>query len=582
MRPIHRSHAVFAAIAVAAVAPARAQPAHSTPAHHASPSCIALGTMGTVLERQGNAIVVDLGADHGVSTSAVLEVYDVVADNVFPIGKATVVRYGAQLSELTLDALSPDKQAKVSAGDCVNASSNPSGMVDPWKAYRHPQLSRPVTAHEADALIDGFTRTAGKPLPDQIELWGELQQQLGNDRLTEVVGRYLDWLRASRDRFEREIARTVTEQAERQRKALAVLEPGVQGQPLMLRAATLAYEGQEIPIAVVVLDPRVVAWVTSQPGVQAWLYVRDRASAGFQRTPLARDGDFYLRGAIPARAVRSPRVEYFVEVHGPEDTNERVSLGDEEHPLSTDIVDDPARPRARARPGRTRVRLYADYVDFDGFANDFDQYAQTEADFCYEFGAAIHRLCVGFGSMSGRGGPKDAIDLGECASSASDECRKVTFSYLYTELEFALSEQYAVLVRPVFGARSTEALGAPDAMECAGEGVLGDVCRTLGLRAHVRVGNANQTNLRLGVGLTANLGTQFEAAFDWNVIEKVPITLSTQVTDQPVREDFGIRILADVGFRATPWFFPSARLSVQARDANHTGISGGLGTTFRW
>src|SRR4051812_26561560 len=124
MRPIHRPIGLFAAIVVAAVAPARAQPARSTPAPHASPSCIELGIMGTVLVRRGNVIVVDLGANHGVTTSATLEVYDVVANNAFPIGKATVVRFGAQLSELTLDSLSPHEQAKVSAGDCVNASSN--------------------------------------------------------------------------------------------------------------------------------------------------------------------------------------------------------------------------------------------------------------------------------------------------------------------------------------------------------------------------------------------------------------------------------------------------------------------------
>jgi len=580
MRPIHRPRAVFVATVVAAVTPARAQPAPSTPS---SPSCIQSGTTGTVLERRQNVIVVDLGADQGVTTGATLEVYDVVADNAFRVGKATVVRLGAQLSELTLGSLSPAEQAKVSVGDCVNTSSNQPSVVDPWKAYRHPLLSKPVTAHEADALIGGFTRTAGKPLQDQIEQWGELQQQLGNDRLTEAVGRYLDWLRNSRDRVERVIAGTVTEQAERQRKAIAALEPGVKDQPLALRTATLAYEGQEIPIAVVVLEPRVVAWVTSEPGVQAWLYVRDRAGAGFQRTPLARDGDSYLRGAVPSQFVRTPRVEYFVEVHGPAGADARVSLGDEKHPLSTEVVEDPARSRARARPGRTRIRLHADYVDFDGgLTSGFDQYAQTEADFCYEFGAAIHRFCVGFGSMSGRGGPKDAIDSGECANGSSDECREVAFSYLYPELEFALSERYAVLVRPVLGVRSTQMLGAPDRTECAREGVLGDVCGTLGLRAHVRMGSADQTNLRLGVGLTGNLGTLFEATFDWNVVARVPITLSTQVTDQPVPGDFGIRILADVGLRAAPWFFPSARLSVQARDADHAGISGGLGTTFRW
>jgi hypothetical protein len=60
------------------------------------------------------------------------------------------------------------------------------------------------------------------------------------------------------------------------------------------------------------------------------------------------------------------------------------------------------------------------------------------------------------------------------------------------------------------------------------------------------------------------------------------VQLSVQVTDQPVPEDFGVRLIADVGWRQLAWFYPSARLSYQARAINHSGVSGGVAMNFDW
>jgi hypothetical protein len=41
-------------------------------------------------------------------------------------------------------------------------------------------------------------------------------------------------------------------------------------------------------------------------------------------------------------------------------------------------------------------------------------------------------------------------------------------------------------------------------------------------------------------------------------------------------------LLADVGLRWLPWFYPSLRASYQARSTNHAGFSGGLAMNFNW
>ena len=50
----------------------------------------------------------------------------------------------------------------------------------------------------------------------------------------------------------------------------------------------------------------------------------------------------------------------------------------------------------------------------------------------------------------------------------------------------------------------------------------------------------------------------------------------------PVTENFGVRLIADVGLRKLSWFYPSLRVSYQARDIDHTGVSGGFVMNFDW
>ena len=85
----------------------------------------------------------------------------------------------------------------------------------------------------------------------------------------------------------------------------------------------------------------------------------------------------------------------------------------------------------------------------------------------------------------------------------------------------------------------------------------------------------------LGAGFTDALGTLLEAAYNW-LPPVVPVQLTVQVTDQPVVEDFGVRLIADVGVRHCPGSIPSVRLSYQARDIDHAGISGGFAMNFDW
>ncbi len=102
------------------------------------------------------------------------------------------------------------------------------------------------------------------------------------------------------------------------------------------------------------------------------------------------------------------------------------------------------------------------------------------------------------------------------------------------------------------------------------------------MRGRVRIGQELGSNLILGASTTRRLGKVFEGAFTWDVIPRWPIVLSVQVTDQPVLEDYGVRLISDIGWRGVSWLYPSLRLAYQARDIDHAGASLGAAVNFDW
>ena len=287
--------------------------------------------------------------------------------------------------------------------------------------------------------------------------------------------------------------------------------------------------------------------------------------------------------------VHTPRLEWYVEAAGPGPTSEvGPVLGSQENPLSVTI--DEVVEEAPIAVGRSHIDAHVDYVDFDGGLNKgFDQYYQAEIDFMYRFLDPVHSVRLGFGTLTGTGGPKDVIDA-DTTEQCKDEtgayhCRKVTFSYVYTEFELRLSENVALLLRPQAGLLTTDAMPGTENNRCANAAENLEGCgfhTRFGGRGRIRFGTEAGTNLVLGAGFTKGVGSLFEAAYNWLPKPQLAVLLVGQVTDMPVPENFGVRLIADVGWRGLSWFYPSVRLSYQARDIDHAGFSGGLAMNFDW
>lgn len=556
-----------------------------------------------VLAVDGNNAYVDLGARDGVGAGTELELVRevVVTDPVsgktlrdrFALGTLTVARAGEKVCEAVIES---GLRGRVKAGDTIRVGSAERAFADPWAesvqaskraadpgattpvvvAGRDPYVSAQQAADAATAAGALWKRTLGQRPGDRAALWREF--------LTEHPGSpYAATIRveiASLERQAAELAKAIeaagTPSVEPDRRpaladALAELAGRPAG-PLWPAVPTRVSPGRPIAVSFAI-----VTELTGTP----WLYVREAGARAFTRTALTPDGDGYLRATIPAEAVHGDGLAWYVAA------GDRPILGDEVDPRRIQIdrdLDDP--PPAE---GRTTIHTSLDYVDFDGGLEDgYDQYYQAEVDAAYRFLKPIHTVRLGFGTMSGAGGPKDVIDedpLHSCLDgSGTFRCRAVTFSYVFTELELHPRKQIAIMLRPQAGVVTTDSSPEGGARRCSSATEL-DKCNFFtgfGFRARVRIGEEVGTNLELGAGFTDGIGTLFEALYHWSPTKLVPVQLAVQVTDMPVPEDFGVRLLADVGWRGMSWVYPSLRVSYQARDIDHVGVSGGFGLNFDW
>lgn len=563
-----------------------------------------------VLAVSGQDIYVDLGAKDGVGAGSELELlHEIVAKDPrngatlrdrFALGTITVAKSGNAVSIAHAD---PDLAKRVAAGDRVRLVSEKRAFVDPWAeqvaASKGQVVPPPVATTPSGTPVDhiALTRdawqdTLGQEPGKRIERWQTLlvkDPQTPYRRAIEVEMASLRDQQQQRDEIlARARSTSSADRAPRIAQLAAELDrsaqtPGMpyeRGAPLMVASIDRAVPGRAIQLAFLARYPGSIR--------SAFLFARAAGDAGYKRSELVRDGDAYLRGTIEGALVRGERVDWYVEVANADDRDGDAEpvLGTQHEPRT--ITVDRVVAEAPIEPNRTHIDGHVDYVDFDGkFGKGHDQYYQAELDFTYRFLTPVHAVRLGFGTLSGTGGPKDIIDA-DTSNMCLDEggnyqCERMNFSYVYTEVEFRVRPNVAIMIRPQAGILTTDTMADGETGRCRTSDIDGcEFLRGFGARGRLRLGNEDGTNLVLGAAFTSRVGTLLEATYHWLPNKVVPVQITVQVTDQPVVEDFGVRLVADVGLRKVAWFYPSARVSYQARDIDHSGFGGGFALNFDW
>jgi hypothetical protein len=284
----------------------------------------------------------------------------------------------------------------------------------------------------------------------------------------------------------------------------------------------------------------------------ALLHWRQAGEPTFRTLPLRAEPTGHFRAQLPQEAVAEPALEYFVEA----ENENGATLAAEASATSPRriAIQLPPSERRVERIRRSRVRLYDEYVDFNRFKGN-DVYNLFEVDFLYRVLTTVHAVRVGFGSYQGRGTPKDLLDTEAIP-------RRVGFTYGFSEVEIRLGESLATLIKASAGVNR--------------EGL------TTGLDLGLRIGSETGTSLLLRGATVKNIGRRASLALAWDAVRGWPMSAEVVVTNEPIGEDLGVRLLYSVGRSVTDWLDVSARVGYQLRDINHSGFTLGLGTTFHW
>lgn len=459
-----------------------------------------------------------------------------------PIGRAQVTMAGGTLGMARIE---DGLLAQVAVGDIVETlvledtlepeppptptPPSPPPSTEPIKLGPLPELD----AHTRQVLTL-WQSTSGATVEVRIGAWEDFLARFPDSRYAAAIHEDLEVLRAHRDKLN---------------PPELDLEDSFTG-GLRHNPPTRGRAGEALDLAFLVEEVDLAA---------AWIHYRVRGSSSYSKGVLTRDGDDYLRGEIPGSAVRGPGLEYFVEIA----TNRgRVgtAVGTPDSPVRIDVPSPPITNVFRERKNRSRVTLTSEYLNFATFdtrdGERTDAYFLFEADFLYRLRGALYGIRTGLGVINGSGGFADLM------YDASNPAEKAGFNYGYAEVELRAKRGFAALLRIVAGV-GREGFG-------------------LGFEGRARLGVEDGTNLSFGLSRIAEIGFLTELRMQWNAVQNVPLGLAVALTDQPNQGDLGVRLTADIGYRALSWVQPTIRISYQGRTVQHTGLGAGLGLVFDW
>lgn len=517
--------------------------------------------VGTVVSLDGGDLVVDLGADRGLSGGMRVEIWRPLRLKHPVTGKVLTDRF--RIGELEVGQVR--KQLSL---------ASPVGELS-----RDPAVGDVVLFTKADRAPPVAGQTpASPPSPGSLDAdpeakrIGEMFDALRGADLVRRIRTYEDYVRANPNgRF----AGVLYEEAAALRRLVTRRESSVTPQAPRPVAPSAGLRGYQRPGEVE--EGRAVRFAVELEGgaTGAVLHTRSRLRQGdwsgqgpYTSTPMLPVGKGYFAATVEEGRVSAPELEYFIEATSVEGA--RAIVGTATSPETVAV-------RERAKPVASKQRaasasVSTDYADYNRLHGN-DRVWQTEGNFGVRYGdVGVRALRTGFGVYRGVGGTLAELD------QQGLQGRKVGLTYGYLEGEIGIVRSVGLIGRASVGLLD--------------DGVSG------GGQLIVRIGSDLETNLLLGGEVLGGVGLRSFAELDLNVFERWPIVVRTEVTNQPAgaapsREqqgpgiaqgdgEVGARGIAQVGFRVTQPFVVAVRGSVQGRTIKHAGPGGGLAVGYQW
>ncbi|MEO8704496.1 MAG: hypothetical protein ABI867_30865 [Kofleriaceae bacterium] len=504
---------------------------------------------GNVVKVEASEIYVNLGTNREVADGAALRIKRPVRlqhpitraaiEDWVPVGSAVVTQAGSQLSRAVVGVLIDD----VRIGDVAEV------LVDrPDRAHPTPQPPPPPPAPPSAApaidpatadVLASFTAQSGQSLDARIAAWEKYLSTHPASPYAAAIRIDLESLGALREQM-----RPASPNGEAET-----------GSKIEHAGPPSAHAGAPVPLVFVLDQPERVA--------SAYLHYRTAHDRTYRRVLLVREHDIYLRGAVPATAVKAPGVEYFLEVASPSG-NGSLALASPAQPLSIAVAKpSPILERFAPAPNRSSVKIAGEVLDFATFdkrtGDHHDRLTTANVDFTYRLDRVVESIGVGYGVFVGQGGFADRT------YTEGDEAPRSAFQFGYADTELEVNDDG---VHVSLGGKLIAGVGR-DGFGMGGEGRL-------------RIGHRDAANLMFVASAIQQVGALADIRFCTRPASDLKLVVSVGATDQPNNGDIGVKLGSEIEYFASPNVSLLLRASWQGRNTDHGGIGGGGGMGFTW
>jgi hypothetical protein len=534
---------------------------------------------GHVLQIDEVGIVVDLAGARGASEGDVVELWRPLRLKHPITGKQVVDRFLIGKLKLTqvrerlaLAKLEGKPTRPIEVGDVVILEREPEPGAEPEPPAKStaptPAKSTAPAPAKAESHADAPAAAFDEPAAADPEAEA-VSKMFDSLRGASVRARILAYENHVRARPNGRFAVVLYEEAAQLRRLLDLEKAGSRSEPVEL--ASFAE-----PKSALAGVPLTIGIELSGGATGAVLHSRRDGEVAYVSTPMTALGTDYYAVTVPGDRMQSPKFHYFIEA-----TNRAGDavpiVASAERPNVTTVRDIPTPTPAQRH--ESVLYLLTDYADWNNLKGN-DVVWQTEGSFGMRFrDIGLRAARTGFGVYRGVGGSLRELDELELSG------RKVGLTYGYLEGEVGISLQFSLIGRAVVGLHE-DGIGT-------------------GAQALVRIGSDKKTNLLLGGEALGGIGLRSITQLELAVLERVPILLRTEVTNQPAgasadadarpsdptaarrgisleRGELGARAIVQVGYRFIPELTLAVRGSYQGRTINHAGPGFGGAVTYSW
>ncbi len=293
------------------------------------------------------------------------------------------------------------------------------------------------------------------------------------------------------------------------------------------------------------------------------VHYRTVGAAAFATAELVRQGDTKWVVVVPAAAVATPGLEYYLAA------GDTPVFATPAWPHTTPVTvsesaDRRSRDLLRTQSKRSRLHATGEWVDYGTRSSNGvdlkDSYYRVDADFSYRLWAyPLEEIKVGYTRL-----------IGNTEANPNDPLMCLGPPPCTVEAGYKVAGWFELGLAPVEGIR----LDVRAAVMATAEGF------AVGGRVEGRLGMLEGNHVATGVEYMADVGVAGYFRLGWGTVPTVPMSATVEITNMPLSSrDTGVRLFYDIAREVGGGVRLGARVGYAARTQQVAGFTGGANVT---